>query len=250
MEREHQQRYYELGQRYWWLAGKYRIIRDAIERHLGVAGSKRMLLDLGCGPGNLLDVLALHGETYGSDFSSDALRFCRDRDHRRVFQADFHALPVRPASFDLITCIDVLEHLRDDRRAIAELHRALRPSGLLVATVPAFQVLWGDHDELYGHFRRYRAHELRERLVGGGFVPLKVTYFEPLFFAPLWLYRAWKRLVPRAGGLEKRDDFIDLPSWLNSLLTRMIAAERFPIRHLSFPFGVTLLAVARKPATA
>jgi SAM-dependent methyltransferase len=247
MEREQQQRYYELGNTYWWLAGKYRIVRDVLERHLTpTRGREALLLDLGCGPGNLLDLLAPYGKSYGSDFSQDALRFCFERAHTRLFRADFQALPLPGESFDVVTCVDVLEHLADDARALRELHRVLRPSGLLVLTVPAFQVLWGDHDELYGHHRRYRARELRARLERAGLSVLKLTYLEPLFFVPLWIYRRWKRLLPRSGGLAKRDDFVDLPAALNRLLGAVIAAERFGIRHLDFPFGVTLLAVARK----
>lgn len=246
MEAEQQRRYYELGRSYWWLAGKYRIIHDVLLRLLP-PGSKRRLLDLGCGPGNMLDFLAGQGDVFGSDYSADALRFCRGRGYERVFRADFHRLPLKPAAFDVVTCIDVIEHLAEDRRAIDELFEAIRPGGHLVVTVPAFQSLWGDHDELYGHHRRYSGRELREKLAAARFEVLKLTYFEPLFFVPLWLYRKAKRLRPRKGGIAQKDDFVALPKRLNSLLTEVIAMERFAIRHFSFPFGVTLLAVARRP---
>lgn len=246
MDAEQQQRYYELGKSYWWLAGKYRIIHDVLLRLLP-KGARLRMLDLGCGPGNMLDFLAGHGDVFGSDFSADALRFCRARKHERVFRADFHRLPLRAGSFDVVTCIDVIEHLADDRRAIAELFQAVRPGGHLVVTVPAFQSLWGDHDELYGHYRRYRAGELREKLKSAGFEVLKISYFEPLFFAPLWLFRKLKRLRGRKGALAQQDDFVATPGAVNALLTEVIAAERFALRYLSFPFGVTLLGVARRP---
>jgi SAM-dependent methyltransferase len=195
----------------------------------------------------MLDFLARHGDVFGSDFSADALRFCRGRHHERVFRADFHSLPLLPGSFDVVTCIDVIEHLKDDRRAIAELFEVVRPGGYLVVTVPAFQSLWGDHDELYGHYRRYRRGELREKLSQAGFEVLRLSYFEPLFFVPLWLYRKWKRLRGRRGDLAQQDDFVATPGVVNALLTELIALERFAIRHVSLPFGVTLLGVARRP---
>jgi len=247
MEHEHQQRYYDLGKSYWWLAGKYRIIDDVVGRSLSPAARERRVLDLGCGPGNLLDYLAPHGRIHGSDFSSDALRFCSNRGYRRLFRADFHSLPVLADSFDLVTCIDVIEHLEDDRRALGELRRILRPGGVLVVTVPAFQALWGDHDTLYGHYRRYTTGEVREKLTEAGFEVGKLTYFEPLFFVPLWIYRNLKKLMVKEGGIEKRDDFVALPGPINALLTQVIAAERFALRVVSLPFGVTLLAVARRP---
>lgn len=249
MQREHQQRYYDLGKTYWWLAGKYRIIEDVLERSFRPVRPRPRVLDLGCGPGNLLDVLATRGEAFGSDFSADALLFCSGRGYRRLFRADFHSMPVRSESFDLITCIDVLEHLKDDRRAVGELARILRPSGLLVVSVPAFRFLWGEHDTIYGHHRRYRTGEVRERLEEAGLAILRLTYFEPLFLVPLWLYRNWKKLTVKAGGIEQRDDFVTLFPPLNTLLAHVIAAERFFLRHASFPFGVTILAVAKKPKT-
>jgi SAM-dependent methyltransferase len=250
MEGEQQQRYYQLGQRYWWLAGKYRIVEDVIARAFRTNGARPRLLDLGCGPGNLLDALVRFGQPIGSDFSHDALRFCRERGYRRLVRADFHTLPLTSDSFDLITCLDVLEHLEDDRRAVGELARILRPRGLLVMTIPAFQSLWGDHDELYGHFRRYRAPEIAERLQRAGLEILQLTYFEPLYFLPLWLYRKWKRkwrTGSRSGELAAHDDFVSVPAPVNAVLTHVLAAERFVIRHVNLPFGVTLLAVARKP---
>jgi SAM-dependent methyltransferase len=248
MEHEHQQRYYELGKSYWWLAGKYRIIDDVVGRAFSSVDPRPRVLDLGCGPGNLLDFLAPRGDVFGSDYSADALRFCSGRGYRRLFRADFHSLPVRPESFDLVTCIDVIEHLADDRRALDELRRILRPGGILVVSVPAFQALWGDHDTLYGHYRRYTTGEVREKLRRAGFEVRKLTYFEPLFFAPLWVYRNVKKLVIKGGGLERRDDFVSVPRYLNAILTHLIAAERFALRVMSFPFGVTLLAVARRPS--
>ena len=247
MEGEQQQRYYDLGKSYWWLAGKYRIIHDVLLGLLPKGGGAR-LLDLGCGPGNMLDFLTAHGVVFGSDFSADALRFCRGRRHERVFRADFHRLPLLPSSFDVVTAIDVIEHLQDDRQAISELFQIVRPGGHLVVTVPAFMSLWGDHDELYGHFRRYRRGELRDKLQAAGFELVKLSYFEPLFLAPLWLYRKWKRLRPKRGGLAQQDDFVATPGPLNALLTEAIALERFALRYVDFPIGVTLLGVARRPA--
>jgi SAM-dependent methyltransferase len=250
MEREEQQRYYELGRSYWWLAGKYQVVRDVLVRHVPALEREPLLLDLGCGPGNFLDVVGEMARVCGSDYSADALEFCRERGYHRLFRADFHGLPVRGDSFDLITAIDVIEHLQHDRLAVNELARVLRPGGVVVLTVPAFRVLWGDHDDLYGHLRRYRVGEVRRLLRDAGLEVLKASYFEPLFFAPLWVFRNLKKLRRSRGPLHEADDFVRTPAWLNRLLTRLIAAERYWLRFASFPLGVTLVAVARKRRSA
>jgi SAM-dependent methyltransferase len=248
MEREHQERYGQLGEGYWWLAGKYRIVADLLRRAAPPgAGGRGRVLDLGCGPGNFLDLLAPHGRTFGSDYSVDALRYCASRGHARLSSADFHQLPFAGDSFSLITCIDVLEHLRDDAVAAAEIARVMAPGALLVMTVPAFAALWGDHDELYGHYRRYRVPQLRRRLEGAGLVVERATYFEPLYLPPLFLYRKWKRLRPRRAGLAQRDDFVAIGPRLNRFLTGFLAAERHLLRLGDIPFGVTIVAMARKP---
>jgi SAM-dependent methyltransferase len=247
MEREHQERYGQLGEGYWWLAGKYRILADLLRGAFRPEKVNPRVLDLGCGPGNFMDILARHGRPFGSDFSVDALRYCIERGYTRLASADFHHLPFRTDSFDLVTCVDVLEHLRDDERAAAELARVLAPGGLLMMTVPAFQSLWGDHDILYGHYRRYRVPSLRARLEGAGLQVERATYFEPLYLPPLFVYRKWKLLLPRRAGLAQRDDFVAVGPRLNRFLTGMLAAERFVLRHADIPFGVTIVALARKP---
>lgn len=250
MEREQQERYHALGRDYWWLAGKYRIVLDVLERAFrDPAGRPAQVLDMGCGPGNLLDGLGRRWPAcIGADYSEDALRFCRSRGHLRVFRADFQALPLRSESVDLITSIDVLEHLEDDRPAFAEIARVLRPGGRVLISVPAFQFLWGEHDTLYGHHRRYRVPQVRERLERVGLEVERATYFEPLWMLPLLLYRNLKKAVARGARLDERDDFVPLFAPLNTLLREAVAAERFVLRYTDLPFGVTLLALARKPA--
>lgn len=74
-----------------------------------------------------------------------------------------------PGPFDLITAFDVLEHVEDDVAFVATLHDRLRPGGTLLVSVPAWPMLYGPHDEVLAHHRRYRPREARALLLGGGF---------------------------------------------------------------------------------
>ena len=252
MELEQQARYHAMGNSYWWLVGKYDIIMDAIAR---VVPAERRLavLDTGCGPGNLLDRLSAHGPVTGSDVSLDALRFCRSRGYQQLLCSQLDHAALRSETFDLVAAIDVLEHMPNDLAGLREIHRVLRPGGYVVLTVPAFQVLWGEHDELFGHYRRYRAAQVRALLQATQFELCTLSYFQPLYFLPLLLFRRWKRWwrgSARGHLLEAHDDFITLAPWLNRLLTRLLAAEKYVLRQGTFPFGTTLLGIGRKAGGA
>jgi len=250
MELELQARYHEVGNSYWWLVGKYEIIMDCIAQ-LVPADQSVTVLDAGCGPGNLLDRLRECGNVTGSDLSLDALRFCQSRGYRWLLRSHLDRLALRSETFDLVTAIDVLEHMPDDLAGLREIHRVLRPGGLVILTVPAFQVLWGKHDELYGHYRRYRTAQVAALLEASHLDVVKLSYFQPLYFLPLLLFRRWKQVWWRAGdrSRERHDDFVPLAPWANRLLTRLLAAERHVLRRWNFPFGATLLAVGRKRQT-
>ena len=247
MELELQARYHEVGNSYWWLVGKYEIIMDCIAR-LVTVDAQATVLDAGCGPGNLLDRLRACGNVTGSDLSLDALRFCSSRGYRRLLRSRLDHLALRSETFDLVTAIDVLEHMPDDLAGLREIHRVLRPGGFVVLTVPAFQVLWGEHDELYGHYRRYRTQQVRALLEATRFEVRTLSYFQPLYFLPLLLFRRWKRWIGNhgSGPVRARDDFVAVAPWVNRVLTCLLSAERYILRRWRVPVGATVLAVGRK----
>jgi SAM-dependent methyltransferase len=248
LDLEQQARYHEVGNSYWWLSGKYEILMDCITRYVP-AGNNLAVLDAGCGPGNMLDRLSSRGTVTGTDLALPALSFCMSRGYHRVALSKLDLLALKSEQFDLVTAIDVLEHMADDAGGLREIHRVLRPGGTVVLTVPAFKVLWGDHDDIYGHYRRYRVSQVGALMASCGFEVLKLSYFQPLYFVPLLLFRRWKKLVYRGGTdrpIEQRDDFVAIPPALNRVLTRLMVAEKYVLRHFSFPFGVTLVGIGRK----
>src|SRR5262249_1420479 len=125
---EQQARYHEVGNSYWWLSGKYEIIMDCIARVLP-GGNGLNVLDAGCGPGNVLDRLSSRGTVTGSDLSLPALGFCLSRGYTRVTLSRLDTLALKSGQFDLVTAIDVLEHIPDDAAGLREIHRVLRPGG-------------------------------------------------------------------------------------------------------------------------
>ena len=232
---------------YWWFVARR---QAALAFLLDHAPGERPLrvLDAGCGTGGMLDLFQSRSdiEAVGADLSPDALGFSRGRGHTRLVGADLTLLPFRTASFDAVTALDVLEHVPDDARALAEICRVLRPGGILVASVPAYQFLWGPHDEALHHQRRYTAPEFCRRVQEAGLMVEKRTYLLSALF-PL---AAATRIASRNKREGSNAGLPMVPGPVNQALIAFQAAELSVARRASLPFGLTVLAVARKPVPA
>ena len=246
-----QERYARVSETYFWNTAHndvaLRTLGPALRHLRAGAGRPLRILDLGCGPGNTLRLLERHGLAFGIEYSTVALAVARRRGLTRVVAGDGVALPVRSASIDCVVALEVVEHFADDLAVVREAWRVLRPGGVLAASVPAFMSLWRSHDELYGHHRRYERAEFRQLLSAGGFAVERCDFIKCAYFLPLLLRARLDRARngSRAGG----DDFFELPAWLNALLRAQIVWEhRLRVNRL-LPFGVSLLAVARRPET-
>jgi SAM-dependent methyltransferase len=160
---------------------------------------------------------------------------------------DVQAMPFPDARFDLVTSFEVLYHraVGDDVAALAELRRVLRPGGHLLLRLPALEWLRGAHDAAVHTERRYSAAGLRARLAGAGLEPLRLTYLNGLLL-PL---AAAKRAAERLAGAEG-DDLGPTPRLLEALFRSALAAERRLLRGRDLPAGVSVLALARRPASS
>ena len=163
--------YFRVEDRHWWFIGRRRIVLAVLAAHLAPAAdgrTPRRILDLGCGTGTMLAHLRRFGEAEGVDADERAVGFCHARGEDRVQLLESETLPFPDDSFDLLTALDVLEHIEDDRWALREVARVLRPGGIFLATVPAYRWMWGAQDEISHHFRRYSAGELKRKIPEAG----------------------------------------------------------------------------------
>jgi len=228
---------------HWWYRGRRRILRTQFDRLPPVAA--RRILDAGCGSGRTMDELAAYGEVSGVDLSAEALQAARTRGHADVREALVERVPYADAVFDVVTCLDVLEHTPDDRVTLRELRRVTRPGGTLIVTVPACPSLWSRHDEVSRHHRRYTSASLRDAAADAGWSVSRDTYFNTLLLGPAALVRLAQR---RTRG----DDSSDLdrtPSVLNTILEMPLAAEaRLLAAGVRLPLGLSLLCVMTNDA--
>lgn len=234
---------YEVEEAHWWFVGRRRIIAGFLEKiREDLKTARPRILDVGCGTGANLELLAKYGEAEGVDVSQEALSFCRARGLRNVHHGEAERLPFEDASFDLVTGLDVVEHLDDDVAGLSEMHRVLKPGGRALLFVPAFMFLWGVQDDISHHRRRYTIPELRKAVEAAGLEVERTTYANLSFFAPILAGRALMRVT----GLKPASENNINVSALNGILGRILGAESFFLRRLNFPFGVSALCVARK----
>jgi SAM-dependent methyltransferase len=242
MERDVYQRMAELEQEHWWFVARRRILADLLPRW--IAGNPaRRILEAGCGTGGNLAMLSKLGEVVAFEPDDMARQLARRHgafEIRRGFLPD--DIPYGPESFEVVAALDVLEHVDDDVGSLKAMASRLRPGGHLVLTVPAFPSLWSRHDECHHHKRRYRRRELLARIAAAGLAPVRVTYFNS-WLLPLI---AFVRFGKAALRLDDRGDETMPPRLLNRMLTVLFASERYVLRLMPLPIGVSLLAVARK----
>ncbi len=236
----------ELEDRHWWYVARRRIVLQLLDAALRErsGGERLRLLDIGCGTGGTLRALAPLGDAVGVDTEPGAIEAARRRSGCEVGPGRLpDDMPFADDSFDVITLLDVLEHIEDDAGSLATIARLLRPGGLLLCTVPAFAFLWSGHDDTAEHKRRYTRPGLRARLEGAGLHVRKISYYNTFLFPPILGVHLLLGGRGRGGGTA----LVEVPAPLNAVLGRIFAAERHWLRFGTFPFGVSVLALARKP---
>src|SRR3954470_10725675 len=170
-----------LDERHWWYHGRRRVLDAVLDGVRLPAGAR--VLDAGCGSGRTLDELARLGEAHGMELNPAGVAAARRRGHE-VRQGRVEAIPYEDASFDLVTCLDVIEHTDDDVVALSDLRRVTRPGGRLVVSVPAHPRLWSRHDEVNGHRRRYTRPSLTDAAGAAGWRVERLTGFNVAYLAP------------------------------------------------------------------
>src|SRR5437868_366290 len=213
----------EVDEHHWWYRGRRRIIRAELDRL--PLPRPAVVLDAGCGSGRTLEELVDYGEVHGIELDPEAAGVARGRGHGEVQIGRLEALPWPDQIFDLITCLDVIEHTPDDRLTLRELRRVCKPGGWLLVTVPAYQALWSPHDEANHHHRRYVRPMLRAAAVEAGWEVSRMSSFNTLLLAPAATVRVLQRYRYRSVDESYTTELKLGPAWLNRVLERPMRWE-------------------------
>ena len=233
----------QMEQAHWYYAGKRDIVRGWIQR-VRAPQPADLLLDCGAGTGRFAKEMEAHCRVMVLDDHEEALRLLRQRFRGdQIISLAGDRVPLPDGALEFTTALDVLEHTPDDRAVVAGFHRLLKPGGIAVVTVPAGMALWSDWDVALHHFRRYSRPQLVALFPSDRWEVLHVNYTNVFVYPVVWLARKWRRWFPAAPGARRPEDRIPPPA-LNALLRWLLVRSAFC--PWPFPFGVSLLLVARR----
>jgi SAM-dependent methyltransferase len=228
-----------LDQRHWWYRARREILAKLIRRLVDPPVDAE-LLEIGCGTGHNLPMLAQFGHVDALELDEAARTLAEGRLGRSVMSAPLPELAGVPdRHYDLIGAFDVIEHIDDDEAAIRSIAGKLKPGGKFVMTVPAHQWMWSAHDVVNHHKRRYSRRSLKALIDTSPLRLTKVGYFNSLLFPIALAQRAAFKL----RGSEEADLTLP-PAPLNSALERTFALERHLVGRVPLPVGLSLFAVA------
>ena len=238
MERVVYRQMAELDQRHWWYRARREILAALIRRTIRLPAGAQ-LLEIGCGTGHNLAMLGEFGHVDALELDDEARAFAEQRLGRAVMSAPLPELAGVPdRHYDLVGAFDVIEHIDDDRGAIASIATKLKPGGKFFMTVPAHQWMWSAHDEVNHHKRRYSNRSLRSLIEGSPLQLERISYFNSLLFP----VAVAERISSKLRGKDSADLMLP-PAALNAALERTFAAERHLVGRLPLPPGLSLFAV-------
>jgi len=246
MERDVYEIFYHVEETHWFFTARRRIILNLLKRYLslrqGVSG-RTTVCDLGTGRGYILKALGEFYNAVGMDLSLEAASFASERDTRVVLGRLPDEVPFADSSFDVVLLLDVLEHIEDDVASLRAAARLVRPGGLVLCTVPAYQWLWDQNDDYYHHLRRYTLGQMRTLAESAGLTLLLASYYNAFLFPPAVAIHLWRKFI---RSPERPPGPSVLPKPLNQVFSAILGSERFILPYVRFPFGRSIVCVAKR----
>jgi len=232
----------------WWFISRSELIEQLVN---STNKEERLkILDIGCGTGGVSEIFNKDHNVIGLDSDKDAIEFASKRGIK-VKRGNAENLPFEKESFDIVLCLDVIEHTNDDKKVVNEIYRVLKKGGNTIIAVPAFNFLWGEADDLSFHKRRYTKNSILKLL--NKFIIIKCTYWNFFLFFPTLIFKTADRLTKPLRKKKKSNLYnlvyseeLRLLDQFNEILKGILRIENRILKKRNLPLGVSLVAVCEK----
>lgn len=243
MKENYEKIYHDVETNHWWFKSRRKYLIDLLKN----TPKNSKILDIGCSSGILLKDLEDNGfapeNLFGIDISEKAIANCKRNQLANTFVMDAQNITLNE-TFDVIIASDCLEHLQEDEKALKNWKSLLKSNGTMYVFVPAFSFLWSYHDTINHHFRRYTKRELKTKLQQQDFIITRASYWNFMLFFPILIIRKitnlFKQDKPNKGDLKIERTIV------NSLLLNLLLIENKLLKHLNFPFGISVFCIVTK----
>lgn len=241
MEEKYEKRYHELEDSHWWFVGRREIIASIVKKF----PQNSQILDIGCSGGNLINLLNEKGyyNVSGIDISKKAIQLCKKRGIKSVHLMSGDNLKFKN-KFDIIIASDVLEHIKDDKKAVESMKQALKKRGKVICFVPAFMSLWSRHDESNKHYRRYTKKALSDLFMNNGFTILRRSYWNFSLFLPIFIGK--KLINKKIPHIKNESNLYSHSMTINKFMISLLKIENLFLSKFNFPFGVSTFIISEK----
>ncbi len=251
MDQHYFKEYYHLERVNWWFTVRRRILRDRI-RHILKNPKEIQSLNIGAATGTTSDMLSEFGEVMSVEFDQECCNYTQTFLSTPLIQGSITELPFGNNSYDLVCAFDVIEHVEDDTKAVAEMMRVCKPGGHIAITVPAYSFLWGEHDVINQHYRRYTKTQLLELLKNHPGKIIYQTYFNSILFIPIAAYRLLAKGMSKLKGakketLESDHAIFGTEGFFTNLLAGIFSIDYYLMKWgCRFPTGVSIMVFFKK----
>ncbi len=232
----------EIQEVHWWYEGRRNILRSIISNL--VLPASPSILEVGCGPGANLRMLGSFGSVAGMEPEDFARQNAKNISGCDITSGTLpHNIPYQDP-FDIVCAFDVIEHVDEDQESIKALYAITKPGGYAIFTVPAHPFLWSYHDSIHHHKRRYKKCGFTTLLKNAGYKIEFISYYNFWLF-PIVVAVRFLRMALHLS--DRADDVMPRSRIVNTILSHVFGSERFLLRRTTLPFGVSILAVCRRP---
>ncbi len=249
MDPQFYKEYYELERSSWWFKARLNILEALVLKHTYKNQSLK-ILNVGVATGATSEMLAKYGEVTSVEYDKDCCIFLKEKTGIEAICASLTELPFKDNSYDLVCAFDVIEHIEDDKLAVEEIYRVLKPNGNYFLTVPAFQFLWSNHDVVNHHFRRYTKSGFNQLFIDAGLKINYSTFFNFWLFFPIALTRFILNLFPKKNteSSGSDNDIVATDGLINKILYAIFISEKALLKFgIKLPIGVSIISLGSKP---